>query len=154
MRPVCLQNKICRMDIDKRIISFIKKHHVLSLATSDGNGIYCSSVFYAYDVENNAFIFYSEDKTKHFNDMKINKNAAASIVLETKIVGKIQGLQLNGIAIQPSGEIQKRCHKIYVKRFPYAIICKSDLWMFEITFAKYTNNTLGFGKKIIWKKSE
>jgi uncharacterized protein YhbP (UPF0306 family) len=115
--------------------------------------MYCANVFYAYDIENNAFIFYSDKKTKHFNDMKINMNVAASIVLETKIIGKIQGLQINGTATQPPDEIRKRCYKIYVKRFPYAIISKLDLWMFEITFAKYTNNTLGFGKKIIWKKS-
>ncbi|MDR1985028.1 MAG: pyridoxamine 5'-phosphate oxidase family protein [Prevotellaceae bacterium] len=141
------------MEIDKRIISFIKKHHVLTLATFDGSMIYCSNVFYAYDIENNAFIFYSDDKTKHFGDMKKNKNIAASIVLETKIIGKIQGLQLNGIATQPTDEIQKRCNKIYIKRFPYALINKADLWMFELTFAKYTNNMLGFGKKIIWEKS-
>ncbi|MDR2066180.1 MAG: pyridoxamine 5'-phosphate oxidase family protein [Prevotellaceae bacterium] len=141
------------MEIDRQIISFIKKHHVLTLATFDGSRIYCSNVFYAYDAENNAFIFYSDDKTKHSNDMKKNENAAASIVLETKIVGKIQGLQLNGTAKQPTNEMQKHCHKIYLKRFPYAVICKADLWMLEITFAKYTNNVLGFGKKIIWEKS-
>ena len=140
------------MEIDKQIISFIKKHHVLILATFDEQQPYCANVFYAYDVENNAFIFYSDDKTKHFYDMKNNKYVAASVVLETKIIGKIQGLQLNGIATQPVGEIQKRCYGIYIKRFPYAIINKANLWMFEIIFAKYTNNMLGFGKKIIWKK--
>ncbi|MDR3227142.1 MAG: pyridoxamine 5'-phosphate oxidase family protein [Prevotellaceae bacterium] len=142
------------MEIDKRIISFIKKHHVLTLATFDGVSAYCANVFYAYDTENNFFVFYSENKTKHFNDMKTCKNVAASIVLETKIVGKIQGLQINGIAAQPANEMKKRCKNIYIKRFPYAIIHTADLWTLEITFAKYTNNMLGFGKKIIWKKSE
>ena len=142
------------MKVDKQIISFIKKHHVLTLATFDGQQSYCSNVFYAYDIENNAFVFYSDDKTKHFNDMKNNKNVAASIVLETKIIGKIQGLQLNGIATRPNGEMKKHCYRIYLKRFPYAIISKADLWMLEITFAKYTNNMLGFGKKIIWKKTD
>lgn len=140
------------MEIDKRIILFIKKHHVLTLATSDGDGVYCSNVFYAYDAENNIFVFYSDCKTKHFADMQKNKNVAASIVLETKIVGKIQGLQLNGIATQPADEMRKHCKNIYIKRFPYAIIHSADLWMLEIIFAKYTNNMLGFGKKIIWKK--
>ncbi|MDR3285863.1 MAG: pyridoxamine 5'-phosphate oxidase family protein [Prevotellaceae bacterium] len=142
------------MEIDKRIISFIKKHHVLTLATFDGACVYCSNVFYAYDIENNIFVFYSDDKTKHFNDMKICKDVAASIILETKIIGKIQGLQLNGIAAQPANEMKKHCKNIYLKRFPYAIINTADLWTIEINFAKYTNNMLGFGKKIIWKKSE
>ncbi|MDR2125598.1 MAG: pyridoxamine 5'-phosphate oxidase family protein [Prevotellaceae bacterium] len=140
------------MHIDKQIISFIKKHHVLTLATFDGNEIYCSNLFYAYDMENNAFIFYSDADTKHFNDIKNNNNVAASIVLETKIIGKIQGLQLNGIATQPTNEMRKYCHKIYMTRFPYAITGKACLCRIEIIFAKYTNNMLGFGKKIIWKK--
>jgi len=142
------------MEIDKQIVAFIKKHHVLTLATFDGQQPYCSNVFYAYDTENNAFIFYSEDKTKHFSDMKNNKHVAASVVLETKIIGKIQGLQINGIATQPNEAKRKHCYNIYIKRFPYAVFSNADLWMLEITFAKYTNNMLGFGKKIIWKKTE
>jgi uncharacterized protein YhbP (UPF0306 family) len=141
------------MDMDKRIISFIKKHHVLTLATFDGNAPYCSNVFYAYDAESNAFIFTSDDKTKHFADMKKNKNVSASVVLETKIVGKIQGLQINGTATHPDDETKKRINNIYLRRFPYAIISNADIWMLEIVFAKYTNNMLGFGKKIIWQKS-
>jgi uncharacterized protein YhbP (UPF0306 family) len=141
------------MEMDKRIVSFIKKHHVLTLATFDYSVPYCSNVFYAYDAENNAFVFYSDDKTRHFADMKKNKNVAASVVLETKIVGKIQGLQINGTATQPDDEIKKHALNLYLRRFPYAIISNADIWMLEIVFAKYTNNLLGFGKKIIWKKS-
>lgn len=142
------------MGMDRQIVSFIKKHHVLTIATFDGQQPYCANVFYAYDTESNSFIFYSDDKTKHFADMKANKNVAASVVLETKIIGKIQGLQLNGIACQPFGQMHNRCRSVYLKRFPYAIINKNDLWMLEIIFAKYTNNMLGFGKKIIWKKQD
>ena len=140
------------MEIDERIVMFIKKHHVLTLATFDGNETYCSNLFYAYDAKNNILIFYSDDKTKHVADMKKNKNVSASVVLETKIVGKIQGLQLNGIATQPDDETKKRLRNLYLRRFPFAIVSSADIWMLEITFAKYTSNTLGFGKKIIWNK--
>ena len=141
------------MEIDKSIVLFIKKHHVLTLATFDGSETYCSNLFYAYDAKSNVLIFYSDNKTKHVADMKKNKNVSASIVLETKIVGKIQGLQLNGIATQPDNETKKHLKNLYLRRFPYAIVSNADIWMLEITFAKYTNNMLGFGKKIIWKKS-
>jgi uncharacterized protein YhbP (UPF0306 family) len=127
---------------------------VLTLATFDGEQTYCSNLFYAYDEKNNALIFTSEAKTKHYSDMKINKNVAASIVLETKIIGKIQGLQINGIASLANSETEKHYKNVYLHRFPYAIINQADLWILEINFAKYTNNQLGFGKKIIWEKSK
>ena len=37
---------------DKRIIEFIKRHHLLTLATSKDNIPYCCNVFYLYDEGN------------------------------------------------------------------------------------------------------
>ena len=49
---------------DKRIIEFIKRHHLLTLATSKDNTPYCCNVFYVYDEKNNSLIFSSEIKKK------------------------------------------------------------------------------------------
>ena len=37
--------------IDPRIVRFIGRHHVLTLATVAGEQPYCSHAFYAYDPE-------------------------------------------------------------------------------------------------------
>jgi hypothetical protein len=137
---------------DKRIIEFIKRHHLLTLATSKDNIPYCCNVFYVYNEKNNSLIFSSETKTKHATDFIDNPNVAASIALETKDVEKIQGVQILGKIVEPKGEEIDNATKQYLKEFPYAKKMKLYLWEMKLTFIKMTHNKLGFGKKIIWGK--
>ncbi len=39
-----------------------------------------------------------------------------------------------------------------MKRYPFAILMKTQLWVVDLDFIKLTDNRLGFGKKLIWKK--
>ncbi len=139
------------MDIDNKIEKFIKAHHVLTLATATLNGEpYCCNCFYAYDKESSAFIFTSGMDTHHSQMMAQNNCVAASIVLETRTVGKIQGLQITG-HIKTAKDSDKT---LYIKRFPYTAIADLTLWRLEADFMKLTDNTLGFGKKLIWQRQE
>ena len=137
---------------DKRIVAFIHEHHVLTLATCFEDEAYCSNMFYVYLEEENCFIFTSDKDTKHIADIQHNIFVAGSIVLETETIGKIQGLQLQGMAFEARDELKKKAKKAYLKRFPYAVLSSTPLWAVEMTFAKFTNNMLGFGKKLIWRK--
>lgn len=139
------------MDIDNKIEKFIKAHHVLTLATATLNGEpYCCNCFYAYDKGSAAFIFTSGMDTHHSQMMAQNNCVAASIVLETRTVGKIQGLQITG-HIKTAKDSDKT---LYIKRFPYTAIADLTLWRLEADFMKLTDNTLGFGKKLIWQRQE
>ena len=137
--------------VDKRITDFIKRHHVLTLATATSEGApYCAACFYAYDKERNRLIFTSDDSTRHAQQMLENKKVAIGITLETRIVGKVQGAQICGIA-ERGDEKDKAT---YIKRFPYAAVAPLNIWAVEPTFIKLTDNTLGFGKKLIWNSQE
>ena len=137
--------------VDKRIVDFFKRHHVLNLATVSGSGEpYCAACFYAYDKERNRLIFTSDDSTRHAQEMLQNAKVACGITLETRIVGKVQGAQICGIAQR--GDEQDK--KAYIKRFPYAAVAPLNIWAVEPTFIKLTDNTLGFGKKLIWNSQE
>lgn len=137
--------------IDQRIIDFIREHHVLTLATVRNNVPYCSNCFYVYVGQWNAFVFTSEKKTKHIQDTHHQNQVAGSVVLETSVVGKIQGIQFNGTIREALGEEYKTARRAYLKRFPFAILKQTDLWIVELTFVKMTDNRLGFGKKLIWE---
>ncbi len=138
-------------NLPKEITDFISEHHVLTLATNSEENIWCASCFYAFDNDSNSFIFSSDTDTIHGATMLQNNKVAGNIVLETETVGKIQGLQFSGIATLLEDDKLKAAKKIYLKRFPYAILKKTCLWSFEIKFAKLTDNKLGFGKKLIWE---
>lgn len=132
----------------EQIVRFVKRHHVLTLATSSDNGLWCANCFYAFDSTSGSLLFTTSPETRHGSDMQGNPMVAASIVLETRIVGKIQGLQITG-SVQHADSEGRR---VYIKRFPYAAACDIIIWELKPSVMKFTDNTLGFGKKLIWNR--
>ncbi len=136
------------LEIPEAIVRFIRKHHVLTLATQGDEGLWCANCFYAYDPKRGELLFTSGPETRHGSEMARNPHVAASIVLETRIVGRIQGLQISGTV----READPKGRTIYLKRFPYAAVAELHLWALEPHTLKLTDNTLGFGKKLIWNR--
>ena len=133
--------------IDRRITDFIARHHVLTLSTvADGMPHGCN-LFYAYDPQRNLFAVTSSDETLHARQARQNPRIAASVVLETRVVGKVQGLQIRGTMMPAEAETLPSVRKVYLGRFPYAAAVKLELWTIRPDFMKLTDNRLGFGKK-------
>lgn len=137
---------------EERITDFIKKHHVLTLATTVNNQAWCANCFYAYLKDENAFVFTSDMHTRHIQDAIVQPMVAGSIVLETGVVGKIQGIQFTGTLIKAENEMLAKAKTIYLKRFPFAVLMETTLWVLMVDYIKMTDNRLGFGKKLIWQK--
>ena len=141
--------------LDKRIQEFIQQHHVLVLATCADNQPYCCDCFYAYDTENNTFIIKTDaEHTRHMKEIAQNNNVAASIVLETKEVGKLQGLQICATAVAPQGDELSHAKKTYLLKYPYAIAVSGTYVILKPNYYKLTDNRLGFGKKIVWNTQQ
>lgn len=134
-------------DTLKAIETFLGKHHLLSLATS-GARLWCCSMFYTYDHETVSFIVASDETTEHMRNLASYATVAGTVALETKTIGKIQGIQFAGV-MERCPDTLKNC---YFEAFPYARIMNPTLWIIRLDEVKMTDNTLGFGKKIIWKR--
>ena len=137
--------------IDRRITDFIARHHVLTLSTVADGMPHCCNLFYAYDPQRNLFAVTSSDETLHARQARQNPRIAASVVLETRVVGKVQGLQIRGTMMPAEAETLPSVRKVYLGRFPYAAAVKLELWTIRPEFMKLTDNRLGFGKKIVWE---
>lgn len=135
---------------DDRILKFIKNHHVMTLSTCFENELWTAHCFYAHIKDSNNLIFSSDLKTKHAQNFIKNPKVSGGIVLETKIVGKIQGIQFHGIVSKPDESELEKVRNTYLKRFPYAVLIETTLWKLELNYIKMTDNNLGFGKKLIW----
>ena len=135
---------------DEKIIAFLKKHHVMTLSTCVDQQPWCANCFYVFNKEKLSLIFTSDLETRHIKEGVQNKNVAGSIVLETSVIGKIQGIQFSGELSLSEGEELEKANRIYLKRFPFAVIMNTTLWELRINYAKMTDNRLGFGKKLIW----
>ena len=138
--------------IDSRVIRFFRKHHVLTIATSVENEPWCANCFYVYLEEENALVFTTDDDTRHGKEFIKNPKVAGSVVLETMVIGKIRGIQFQGIVSEPGEEMLSKAKRAYLKRFPPAILMDTHLWIVSLTYIKMTDNRLGFGKKLIWSK--
>jgi len=133
---------------------FFEEHHVLTLATSVDNNPWCANCFYAYLPDEVALVFTSDADTRHIREALKNPRVAGSVVLETETVGKIQGLQFTGILAEPvEKDTRDKIRKRYLKRFPYAAVMKTTLWLLQLNSLKLTDNRLGFGKKMYWDRT-
>ncbi len=137
---------------DKRIVDFLHSHHVLTLATVHDNRPWCSQCFYAYVDHLYGLVFTSDKTTRHITEALAQPDVAGSIALETKTIGKIQGIQLEGRLVEAEGDLLKEVKMVYLKRFPFAILATTQLWFLELYTIKMTDNRLGFGKKLYWKR--
>src|SRR5665647_668749 len=105
---------------DKKIVEFLKKHHVLTLATCIELQPWCANCFYAFLEDEAALIFTSGNETRHIQETLKNSIVAGSVVLETSIVNKIQGIQFTGKLEMPEMEMIAKAKYAYLKRFPFA----------------------------------
>ncbi|RLD28869.1 MAG: hypothetical protein DRI73_11280 [Bacteroidetes bacterium] len=140
--------------VDRRIIEFINEHHVLTLATSLENEPWCANCFYVYLEKENEFVFTSDMLTKHIQDSLHQPLVAGSVVLETNSIGKIRGLQFQGEMVKLGNGHLNAAKKAYLKRFPVAMLMKTTLWAVKPVLLKFTDNRLGFGKKLLWKRRD
>ncbi len=137
---------------ESKITTFLKKHHVLTLATVSGDQPWVANCFYAFVEEQMAFVFTSGYETRHIQEVMQNNKVAGNVVLETSIIGKIQGIQFCGTLTKAEGEALDKASSAYLKRFPFAALMDTTLWILSIDYLKMTDNRLGFGKKLIWER--
>ena len=137
--------------IEWKIIRFLRRHHVLTIATSVNNEPWCANCFYVYLQDENALVFTTDPETRHGQEFVKNSLVAGSVVLETRLIGKIRGIQFQGIVSELEGELLKKASGAYLRRFPVAALMETKLWMVKLTHIKMTDNRLGFGKKVVWE---
>jgi uncharacterized protein YhbP (UPF0306 family) len=152
MKHIVSSHKKIMQQPDDRILKMLKKHHVLTLATCTDGQPWCASCFYAWMSTENALVFTTDESTRHGRESLENNKVAANIYLETKVVGKIRGVQVSGMIEKPQGELLERVRKRYLRRFPYARLMETTMWILRPDILKMTDNRLGFGKKLIWNK--
>ena len=140
--------------IDQRILDFIAEHHVLTVACASKEGdLWCANAFYVFDEQEKGYIITSEEKARHAQLFLENPKVTGSVVLETEEIGKIRGLQFSGTVRRCDGGLFDRCRLKYLKRFPYAVFKGGEVWLITLDRAKYTDNRLGFGKKLFYERA-
>lgn len=138
--------------MDPNVSSFIKEQSILTISTSYNNISYSASCFYSFIEDSKCVVFKSSPHTKHIKDGLLNENVSGTIIASFSDIAKMKGIQFQGKFIQPTLFSLSHAQANYYLKFPFAMAMKGDLWLIELEFVKMTDNTLGFGKKILWEK--
>lgn len=136
------------------IIRYLKKQHVLSLCCRDEDALWCANCFYVFDEARMAFWLMTETKTRHGMLMAQQPNVAGTVSGQTKTVMLIKGIQYRGMARMLEGEQERQARAAYCRRFPMARAVSAPVWEIRVDEIKMTDNTLGFGNKNQWLRSE
>jgi uncharacterized protein YhbP (UPF0306 family) len=138
--------------MDKRIQDFISNQSVFSLCTSRDNVPYSAICVYAYLKEINALVFSSEENTRHITEALINPQISGTILPEKIELINAKGVQFTGVlSTKPDENKLSDAKKIYYAKYPFALLKKGRLWLVHIHSVKMTDNSLGFGTKLLWE---
>lgn len=144
-------------------MKLLESRWVLSLATTDPEGRpYATPLFYAVippdappAVESPILLFASHPRSSHAAHIGDRpSSAAASIQLETRILGRVRGAQLRG-SVFPAricgGDLPRTLLSVYLRRHPVAAgvlggDSEEQLYLFVVNWAKMTDNRWGIGE--------
>lgn len=132
------------------ISRWLAKQHVVSWCVAKEGELWCANAFYVYDPQRVAFYLLSEETTRHGQMTGQRAPVAGTINGQPKTVALIRGVQFKGEIRLLSGEEAQEKRTLYVKRFPVARMLSAPVWELRLDELKFTDNTLGFGKKLHW----
>jgi uncharacterized protein YhbP (UPF0306 family) len=80
-----------------------------------------------------------------------NKWLAGTILPNALDFSAIKGIQFTGVFMMPENETYK---EKYLAKFPMAKDMPGTIWTIQLSEIKMTDNSLGFGTKLLWVKSK
>ena len=96
--------------------AMLESHSTLTLATSDGEGTWAATVFYASDADFNLY-FVSDYRTQHARDAAAKPECAGAINADVDDWLSVKGLQLRGEVTVLDGLARANALRIYLSRF-------------------------------------
>ncbi|MGB3007274.1 MAG: pyridoxamine 5'-phosphate oxidase family protein [Chitinophagaceae bacterium] len=139
--------------MNDKIIEFIAKQTCGNLCCVDKKGNpWCFSFFYSYD-ENEVLLHYkSSEETRHTPIINANPAVAGTILPDKLNLLQIKGIQFEGIVLPFDHPLAKHASSHYYKKHPVGIAMPGEIWTIRVNNIKFTDNTLGFGKKLLWER--
>jgi uncharacterized protein YhbP (UPF0306 family) len=135
------------------IQQFLQQRHILTLCVHNPEKVWAANCFYVFDVKTAAFYILSELKTEHAKIMLESPQVVGTVNVDTTVVSHIQGIQYQATAVLLSGKTMHTAYQQYYARFPFAQALPAPVWQLDLTYVKFTDNTKGFGNKIVWRKA-
>ncbi|KFC07342.1 FMN-binding protein [Trabulsiella guamensis ATCC 49490] len=142
------------METPDAISRWLVKQHVVTWCVASQGNLWCANAFYLYDPQRVVFYLLTEDNTRHAQMTGNKAPVAGTVNGQPKTVALIRGVQFTGEIRRLEGEESEAARARYNRRFPVARAMSAPVWEIRVDELKFTDNTLGFGKKIHWLRQE
>jgi hypothetical protein len=134
------------------ISSYLENQTCANICSVDSEGLpYCFSCFYLFDKEKGLLYFKSSPDTFHAKCLIANGNVAGTILPDKLDKLKVKGLQFKGEVFLNGQQFTSRSAQLYHRHFPMALVIPGEIWTIKLSCIKFTDSTLGFGRKLHWE---
>jgi|RhiMetdeSRZDD1v2_1073273.scaffolds.fasta_scaffold00470_22 uncharacterized protein len=141
--------------MNERIAEFLQQQTCSALCCVGSDGLpWCFSCYYAFDPENGLLYFKSSAQTKHAQIMLGNPLVAGTILPDKLNKLQSRGIQYQGIILPPGHPLTQHASSFYYKKHPVARAIPGDIYTLQLNTVKFTDNSLGFGKKFTWSREQ
>jgi uncharacterized protein YhbP (UPF0306 family) len=113
---------------------------------------YCFNCYYAYNSKDQLLYYKSSLDTQHSMHILINPQVAGSILPDKLNKLQVKGIQFQGTVLPAEHHLAVHATTDYYLKNPMAVAVPGQVWTVQINQIKYTDNTLGFGKKLFWDR--
>lgn len=100
----------------QRVQSYLREHHVMTLASHGDERVWAAAVFYAND--GFAMYFLSSPTSRHCRNLARNPRVSAAVHENYTDWKAIKGVQMEGIASVLAGEEEAIARRLYGAKFP------------------------------------
>ena len=138
------------MDTLTAIGRWLAKQSEVTWCVHHEGELWCANAFYLFDAQNVALYLLTDDKTRHARMSGACAPVAGTVNGQPKTVARIRGVQFKGEIRRLEGQESDAVRKAYLRRFPVARVLPAPVWEIRLDEIKFTDNTLGFGKKLHW----
>lgn len=139
--------------MNEKIAEFISKQTCGNLACVDEQGIsWCFSFFYSFDAEAGLLYYKSSTDTRHSIIIHTNPKVSGTILPDKLNFLAIKGIQFEGIVLSSDDPQAANASGHYHKKHPIALTMPGVVWTIRLDHVKFTDNSLGIGKKLNWNR--
>mgnify|MGYP003536816280 CR=1 FL=1 len=139
--------------MNEKIAEFIARQTCGNLTCVDETGQpWCFSFFYSWDAEAGLLHYKSSGDTRHAIILHSNKKVSGTILPDKFNILQIKGIQFEGELLQEEHPQAAGGSAHYHKKHPMALAMPGEIWTIRLDHIKFTDNTLGIGKKLNWKR--
>ncbi|MBL0181441.1 MAG: pyridoxamine 5'-phosphate oxidase family protein [Chitinophagaceae bacterium] len=136
-----------------KITDYIKEQTCASVCCVDELGQpYCFSCFYIYNSDEGLLYYKSSLSTQHSLILSKNPAVAGTILPDKLSKLHVRGLQFEGTLLPFDHPAASAAASYYHRKNPMALAIPGEVWTIQVNSVKFTDSSLGFGKKLSWSR--